>query len=94
VLGADMTAVLCGGCDCGCKEDKRVEEEFQMGDDVVEDLACIQCGLTVGHVIQVSNSQEALAIAVNGCESLRVSRYMCRGEEWKSIMQAIFMQVK
>jgi hypothetical protein len=51
VLGADMTAVLCGGgcgCGCGCEEDKRPEEEeFQMGDDVVEGPACIQCGLTL-----------------------------------------------
>jgi hypothetical protein len=46
VLGADMTAVLCGGCGCGCGEDKRLEEEeFQMGDDVVEGPASIQCGL-------------------------------------------------
>ena len=39
-----MTAVLCGGCDCGCKEDKRVEEEFQMGDDVVEGQALFKVG--------------------------------------------------
>jgi hypothetical protein len=42
---------LCGGgcgCGCGCEEDKRPEEEeFQMGDDVVEGPACIQCGLTL-----------------------------------------------
>ena len=45
VLGADMTAVLCGGCDCGCEEDKRVAEElFQMGDDVVEDWLVVKVG--------------------------------------------------
>ena len=40
-----MTVIVCGDCGCGCEEGKRLEEEeFQMGDDVVEG---VQSGLTV-----------------------------------------------
>ena len=43
VLESAMVMVVCGGC--GCEEGKQLEEEFQMGDDVVEGPAYIQCGL-------------------------------------------------